>query len=104
MIKLEETAEVMFMLYAQKKLAHNVDWKYLSKERKQAWVEEVHNAYTQCVVELKKELKPYVQSAGAASYERGFVAGQNHEHMRIQAVLDAVITSMDNQLKAVTEG
>lgn len=97
---LEQIAKKMFADFAMKRTGMWVDWRYLSPERRLAWMTEVQDTFDECLNILQKDLSINLQpSKAAASYEKGFVAGQAHEAHRLNERIEAAKQLLANQLE-----
>lgn len=104
MKSLEQIAQKIFTEFAYRRSGMYLDWRYLSPERKLAWMKEVEETFQECLDYVKTDLKPYMQPAGsAASYEKGFIAGQAHEAKRIQEKIGAMKNQLQDQLERFKE-
>lgn len=94
---LEQIAKKMFSDFAMRRSGHYLDWRFLSAERKLAWMNEVYDTYKECLKNLREDLSiGKLPAPGVGSYERGFVAGQAHEAHR----LNERILLMEEMLQA----
>lgn len=81
---LEQIAKKMFSDFAYKNAGHYLDWRFLSSERKLAWMTEVADTYLECLNQVKDTLNVgKLPNPGMASYEKGFIAGQAQEARRL---------------------
>lgn len=99
MKSLEQIAKKMFSDYAMKHAGHYLDWRFLSAERRLAWMMEVGNNYLECLKQVKEDLSlNKLPKPGAASYEKGFIAGQAHEAHRLNERIMALQEDIQAQL------
>jgi hypothetical protein len=96
---LEQLAREAFQEFAIKKMDTSANWHYLSPERKAQWMKEISDIYEICVKQVIDSLKTGANNvSGAASYERGFAAGQAHEANRIFCKMEYIKEEMKRQL------
>lgn len=104
MKSLELIAKHMFADFALKRSGHHLDWRFLSAERRLAWMTEVAETYLECLEQAKEDLSiGKLPTPGAASYERGFVAGQAHEANRLNERIDKLKETVKAQLDKFIE-
>ena len=102
---LEQIARKMFSDFAMRRSGHYLDWRFLSAERKLAWVKEVEDTYQECLNNLKEDLSiGKLPVPGVGSYERGFVAGQAHEAHRLNERILIMEQMLKDQLNEFIEG
>jgi len=97
---LEQIARKMFIEFSRRRTGLALDWRYISKERKLSWMKEVVEIFDMCLNDLDKELElPHIGLTGAASFEKGFVAGQKFENNRIRQRVEYLKTWLDEQYR-----
>lgn len=101
MLKLENFAKQLFMDYAYRKTGVHPDWRLLNPERKLAWMQEVTEVFDACLKNINDTLAlPPSIGLPAASYEKGFLAGQVMENKRLQVRLEGIMNDLEKQKAA----
>lgn len=102
---IEKIAEQMFKDFAMRRTGMWLDWRYLSSERRLAWVKEVSENLTECLNILEKDLtpKPIAKMPVMGGYERGWVVGQEQEWNRIKLRIEAMQEQIKSQVEAFIE-
>lgn len=98
---LEQIAKKMFQDFAMRRTGMWLDWRYLSAERKLAWIKEVAETITECLLIIEEDLLPPphpVSPYGAGGYERGFRDGQDREWNRLKLRVEAMKEQVEKQL------
>lgn len=100
MKNLEDFARKLFIDYAYRQTGTHLDWRYLSSERKLSWLQEVATIFNSCLESLEKDiLIPSTGISGLASYERGFLSGQQHENLRLSQKIETLKLEVQRQLE-----
>jgi hypothetical protein len=99
-IKLENLAKDMFLNYAYRKTGVHPNWQYLSPERRLAWMREVSDIFEMCLQHLGDSITlPPSIGMPAASYEKGFLAGQSFENKRLAAKIQSIKNNIEEQIE-----
>lgn len=100
MKELESLAALAFERYSKLTTGHRSDWKYLSEERKEAWMKEVifYIEHISDRLKIKFKTPPRVNETGGA-YAAGFNAGLTTERLSIINFIDMLDTEYKNQLQ-----
>ena len=105
MKSLESIAKQMFLEFVYSRSGHHLDWRYLPHERKVEWIMDVYETFILCLEELKQELSiGKLPNPGAASYEKGFVAGEAHEARRLSERITGLEQKLSEQFEKFKEG
>lgn len=99
---IETLAIGLFNRFSQKKDGRTYDWNYLSKDRQIEWMKEavIHTEFL--LKNIRDRVKPVPgPSSNPASYELGFLAGQQSERMKFIQLLEYLDQDLKNQLSNI---
>ncbi len=101
MIRLERLTAEYFNNYARQ-VTSGADWRYLSKDRQYEWQLEMARRIQECLLEIKKEIDPPNRTtSGQASFEKGFILGEQNENKRLKQKIKDMEQSLEDQIEAL---
>ncbi len=101
MIRLERLTAEYFNHYARQVTA-GADWKYLSTDRQYEWQLEMAQRLQACLIEIQKEIElPKRITSGQASFEKGFILGEENENKRLKQRIKDLQQSLEDQIEAL---
>lgn len=99
MIRLERLTAEFFNDYARK-ITAGADWRFLSKERQYEWQLEMARRIQACLIEIKNNIElPARTTTGGASFEKGFMIGEQHENKRLKTKIEELEQSLEDQIE-----
>jgi len=100
MTQLEILAKESFERYAVRVVGHRSNWDYISKERKQAWMEEVITMSDYFIENFRNKISSKAKPArGQSGFENGMSSGILQERQDILNFLQ----QLDDKLKSDLE-
>jgi hypothetical protein len=103
-MKLENLAADKFIEYAFKQTGKTVNWRYLSDERKLAWIREFVDIYIMVIDQIEPLLKLKPSGLGmVTSHERAWSQGENFENFRCTSLISNLKTEIEEQYNKLQE-
>lgn len=102
MKEIEVLAKGLFQRYSMKMDGVIYNWQYLSRERQIEWMKEVIIHTEFLLKNIRDRIKPIPASSNnPASYEIGFLAGQQNERLKFIKILESLDSDLKNQLDSI---
>ena len=103
-MKLENLAADKFIEYAFKQTGKTVNWRYLSDERKLAWIREFVDMYLLIIDQIVPILDLKVSKLGhSTTYEKAFLSGESFENFRCTSLISNLKTEIEEQYNKLQE-